>query len=511
MNENHIMFKLFKSFELNNIYYLHFKSNTNLANSFSGKGDFDVLVDKNEIIKVENLISKNNGKRHNPIQIGDYAGVDNWLVFDDSDGTIYHLHLHYQLVTGKKFVKDYVIPWNELLFSTRVKDPLYGIYVTNPNVELLLLAFRSVLKAGFFDYLLKIIGCYKLGVDMHKEWEDMYHKSSPLEMKRIIGLICPEHASELEQIMLKEKLTSHDYLWLHRTIRSTMKVHRRFSSVKANLLTLVYQAEDYFRKRWNHYMRGLIITRKVSLQGGLILAFVGIDGAGKSTISNEICKWIMHGKIEAKRFYMGAGDGSTTFFASIVKSLIKYNHNGKKAHLELNHNKSPQKKSENKISFFDNPIKFLKSCTKIRMINSIQKNNYHKIKRMYHYKLNGGISVLDRWPQIEFDRRNDGAKIVTYRDVMKENWYLRKKIKDEQQYLNIVKTIKPDIIFRLNISLDTCLERKPEENTDRDAFMSKLDELKQINFQGARIVEIDAEQPYDEELLLIKQILWKYI
>ena len=144
------------------------------------------------------------------------------------------------------------------------------------------------------------------------------------------------------------------------------------------------------------------------------------------------------------------------------------------------------------------------------MISSVQKNNYYKIKKMYQYKLNGGVCILDRWPQVEKEKQNDGPKIVCYKNVFGEKPFLKRMIKQENERLGIVKTIKPDIIFRLNISLDTCMTRKTE-HVNKDYFERKIIELNQLNFQGANIVEVDAEQSYETELLFIKRILWKYI
>lgn len=508
MDKNHVMYKLFHSFESNNIAYLHFKSNTNLDASFAGKGDFDVLVDKSEILKIESLISEHNGKRHNPVHVGSYAGVDNWLVFDECDGKIYHLHLHYQLVTGKKFVKDYVIPWNEILFSTRVKDPDYDIYVTNPNVELLLLTFRIVLKSKFFDYYKKLLGVYRLEKSMQREWDDMTRKSSRDKVEELLGTICPNYVSEMTALVTKPKLSSYDYFQLHRYVRQCMKIHRRYTGFEATAKTIVYQAEDLFYRIWNKLFDGLAIRKKISLQGGLIIAFVGVDGAGKSTVSNEISKWF--GKIEAKRFYMGTGDGKTTLLASCIKKLIQIHGHGTRKSETI---KNPQKRNLSSVdssSPYSHPIKFLKSYLRVRMISSVQKNNYKKIQRMHRYRLNGGICVLDRWPQVEIPKQNDGPKIIEYAEKWGWPSLLKNKVEKESSHLGIVKIVKPDIIFRLNISLDTCMSRKPE-HIDRAFFEKKMHELKQITFQRANIIEIDAEQPYNEELLLIKKILWKYV
>ena len=53
-----------------------------------------------------------------------------------------------------------------------------------------------------------------------------------------------------------------------------------------------------------------------------------MDGAGKSTVSNEITKWIRQGKIECRRFYMGTGDGKTTILNSFVKKVVRLKDKG---------------------------------------------------------------------------------------------------------------------------------------------------------------------------------------
>ncbi|MCV4821040.1 hypothetical protein OFM15_33690, partial [Escherichia coli] len=43
---------------------------------------------------------------------------------------------------------------------------------------------------------------------------------------------------------------------------------------------------------------------------GLVIAFVGSDGAGKSTVTREIRKWLRY-KLDVHGYYMGSGQGST--------------------------------------------------------------------------------------------------------------------------------------------------------------------------------------------------------
>lgn len=501
------MQRLFRSLENESISYLHFKSNTNLKESLMNRADFDVLVDKERIIDIERVLSACNGKRHNPPHIGNYPGVDNWLVFDEENGEIYHLHLHYQLATGKFLVKDYILPWNDLLFATRVKDPESGIYITDPNLELILLAVRSVLKAKPFDYLKKVAGAYSIPKPMWIEWRDLYQKSSNDRISYLLGCLFPKNSEKLFRCLTKESLSRGDYLCLHRIIRQEMRVNRRLSSTVSTIKSFFYRIEDLSHKFWSRKLGGIPVIKKTSLQGGLIIAFIGVDGAGKSTLSNDIYKWISR-KIECKRFYMGTGDGKTTLFASLLKGI-----NGrlpKEGKPRVSAKDEDNGITQEKLSCMKAPMKFIRKYLKMHLIASVERNNLKKIKRMHRYKLNGGISVLDRFPQIEIEGQNDGPKMPYFRQLFGEKWFVKKMESTEMKRLGIVRSIKPDLIFRLNISVETCISRKPE-NTNREMFEKKICDLRKLNFQNARIIDIDAEMPYEEELLVIKKSLWKFI
>ena len=45
---------------------------------------------------------------------------------------------------------------------------------------------------------------------------------------------------------------------------------------------------------------------------------------------------------------------------------------------------------------------------------------------MYRYKLNGGISVLDRFPQIEIIGQNDGPKMPVFESYFGEKSFVKK-------------------------------------------------------------------------------------
>lgn len=495
-----IMNLIFQELEKENIRYVHFKSNTSLDYSFEGKGDFDVLIDHMRIADAERIISSHSGKRFNPPRLGRYPGVDNWMILDQETGILYHLHLHYQLATGKALVKDYVIPWRDLLFDTRIKDSEYNIFITDPNLEVILLLVRTVVKSTFKQRLKARLGHFSMFSSMKAELSDLKGQSS-LEGVIDYAHRCgfdDEDIDDIERIYQSGKVASCDYIRLSKIVRKNMDLNRRMGGFLASVLSAYYSIRRKVSSVLKNHSDKYYIIKKVHDTNGLIVAFIGVDGAGKSTVTKEIYKWL-NKKIECKRFYMGSGDGRIPLSMRLFNLFKK-----KKSSSGDATGKQVQIK---KVSLFRQPFGYWKRMLKMRAFYDVQKNNYKKIKTMQSYRLNGGISLLDRYPQIEFSGMNDGPKIIEFRDSFAQKGKIDRLINKEAEKLGIVKTIKPDIIFRLNISAETSMARKPEQK-NIDLFRKKIEDLNKITFQGARIVDIDAEQPYETELLEIKKILW---
>lgn len=116
---------------------------------------------------------------------------------------------------------------------------------------------------------------------------------------------------------------------------------------------------------------------------------------------------------------------------------------------------------------------------------------------------------MDRFPQLEKENVNDGRKIPNYVQKLAGK-KIKRMEKQELKCMKIVNEIKPDVIFRLNISLETCLRRKPE-HTDHDYFLKKIEDMQSIKYDGINVIEISAEQSYEQEILQIKRYIWNLL
>jgi hypothetical protein len=489
-----VMKSLFEAFEEGNIPYLHFKSNRNLDKSFMGKADFDVLVDPLFLPSAQELILRFGGKRHNNIRFGNYPGVDNWLIFDKDTGVVYHLHLHCQLATGKRLIKDYVIPWREILLENRIKDESFGIYTAPPELELLLLTFRSVVKKRAFK------GAFSYGMEEERRY---LAKSSneKLLVRYACELLSPGDGERIAKAVMGQRVGSGDFSLISRCVRKKLALFRRMSGVRAYFSSLGDYWGKLVTKKVNRYFGGYFPTAKTPEAGGAIVAFVGIDGAGKSTLLKNLGRWMKSSKIDFRGEYMGTGDGKVTPYVQAMK-------NARSALV-----KEKGKKPVERIWFFKSPIKYIKRLIKLSMLYDVEKNNHKKLVRMNRYRMNGGITLCDRYPQTQMPDKNDGPKVGGFIKALGENFLTKSFARKEAELLSIVDEVRPDIVFRLLVEPEEGLRRKGDEITEASvaAHRRKMEALLAIEYRGSVVEDIDTTGDFETELLHIKTLLWKYI
>jgi len=498
----HIIKQIFKEFEIQNVRYCHFKSNQNLSKSFNGDTDFDVLVDPECKAKSDIILTELNCKKFEPVGIGIYPGVENWYVFDNGSGKLFHLHLHFQIATGKQFVKDYILPWDDIVLETSIKNEEYNTFISNPEVEILLLLTRIVVKSKVRDLLKSYLGLYKTHSSLQEEYVYLQKKISIAYVEKLSNRMFTNEATRvLLSIVNKPIINSKDYRLLVKTIRNELKNDKRMNSLKAFIFSVAYK----IIKKYNRAKKKLnlfTIDRKVTITGGKLICFVGVDGSGKSTLTHDINKWLIKGKVENKKVYMGTGDGNKPLLANVIgllKSSYKKNNRS--------NNKNNNYLAIKEIHLFKNPIIFMKNFLKALEVYSVVKSNRKKIIRMHKYRLNGGVSIVDRYHQLQLPDMNDGLKIKKFSRLLNNKYitYLEQK---EYKLMKIVELLYPDIIFRLNISTEVSMQRKPEENTDYNYLKYKTESLKELSFENSLIYEIDAEKSYDEVLIEIKRAIW---
>ena len=476
--------KLFSAWNDAGLLYCHWKSNEHLLPGLNGQTDLDVLLSLDDKVEGERLL-KNLDFLKCQSQVGSrYPGVNDWLGYDSATGSLIHLHLHYRLATGHKGIKEYSLLWSDMALHTRILNEQFGVYIMEPNLELVTLYTRIGLKADFMTLYQCRKGQFELPSSTKQEVIWLKEKVDFDKVHSLVKTFFGNLSEAFYGILIKEKITAEDYQNLRKITEYTFK---KCSSVKSFLR--VRELFFYAYQRWGIRAKsefGPVITKKVPYSClGVSIAFIGQDGSGKSTVTKEINKWLSW-KLEAKKFYLGSGD---EFYNPWQKRL--------------------QRKF---VGRKDIVSKLLQSWLPFSYQLASAKYVRKTIKSANRYTRKGGIALFDRYPQDQFLGINDGPKI---REMLLPHvpnglkWLAKLYAAREESIISDAVKINPSLVFKLQLSPEESIRRRPNDNID--VITRKHNIVKALEFPSSKVMEISAVQPYHEELNQIKQEIWKEI
>jgi thymidylate kinase len=240
---------------------------------------------------------------------------------------------------------------------------------------------------------------------------------------------------------------------------------------------------------------------------GKLIAFVGVDGSGKSTVSSIINKWLIDKQYVSQKVYLGSGDGEINTFALIVSKLrsgIKSLTNKTKTDNAKRAKKFDDTRIK-RIYLYKNPLSYISMYLRAISIYTISKDNRKKLIQAHECSLKGEFIIFDRFPQLKQKNINDGPKLENFSEILNSRvikWLAKYELKNIQ----IVNEIKPDIVFRLNASPEISLARKAE-HTDVKYLRNKAKLIKEVEFEGSIVYEIDSNNELEIVLEDIKGIL----
>ncbi|MES2649748.1 MAG: hypothetical protein V4717_22915 [Bacteroidota bacterium] len=489
---------------VNEIRYCHWKSNEHLDASMLGNTDLDILFSKKQKPLLEIIFLNCGFKKLNAIQQKQYEGIEDYIGLDDESGKIIHVHTHYALTIGENYLKSYQLNLEEYLLTTRVYDDKYNIFRANPAMELILLYFRSALKLRLRDRI-------KLIANKNVEYTggilDEYHW---------LKLRCTD--SEVEEHL---KIMYADYLPVYQFIigpfnRLTMvklavllkrhyKKQRLFNPVTANIKR--WYRELYLKniRRLSNRVNYPIPVQRINSRGGLIVAIIGADGSGKSTVINNLHQTFKK-KMDIYKIYFGMGGGRMSWYRYMLRKLKQFTSVLKRNTVSRS-NKSgiaasiveKNFSSKTATSFTGNFFK----CLEALMVAIEKKAN---LQKMQVAKKKGMLVLCDRFPQNSVVGYNDGPALTDYKNSGNIIW--RSIAKLEAKMYDSFAASSPDILFKLVADARVIEARKPGQ-TSIEILKKKIEGIKNLQFNAScKVITINAEEPLEEVLKTIKKNIW---
>jgi len=488
--------QLFYQWNTNNVKYCHWKSNEHLMEGLDGKTDLDIYVSPSDKSLAESLLTKCQYIKCLTQKGSRYPNVDEWMGFDCSTGKLVHVHQHYQIITGTKFCKEYVFPIDELIISSRVLDTETCVYITNPNLEIIILYSRIALKA-------KKKKSIHIGKSDRQEIDYLKWRIKEETVKTLCKQLIGDNGGDLFDLIMKGEITPKEWFRVYQIALNWLYPYRKYSKLHVFLRHHYYNFRSLYiniaNKKYNRYF----INQKTLPERSVAICFLGQDGSGKSTITIELCKWL-NWKIAAHRFYLGSGDHYNGLLKRIITKGARLKHKSTQAKPSIDSNQSssssPKKRKKNLKNFF--PFILLSMN---RLV--VARRAYKEVLRSEKYRKKGGIPLFDRFPQNQFEGIYDGPKIAeSYRETGLDYSIVKLMAKIEQKYITKIQKYQPQLVFKLMLSPEESIRRKPFE--DLAAVTRKHEITKQLMFPDSIVHIVDATQDYGQELIFIKKEIW---
>lgn len=483
--------QLLKALDENKITYCHWKSNEHLSPALQGDTDLDVLFDPAQRTELERVLDECGLKRFRATPKMQYNAIEDFIGFDQEAAKIWHLHTHYRMTLGSNHLKEYTItPWGKKLLKDRIRGE-ENVWTSAPADELVLLLSRVALKLRGRD-----LG-KKLGEDDLCElaWlkKRVTKEKLAASAEKLLGARSRAALLDLYDCDLRKKS---QFRKLKKALKKELKPFTGYSSFSAWATRL---RREFFwlcggikrRLGKNNYAA----NRRISPAGGLVVAILGCDGAGKSTTLSYVKKEF-NKKIDTVSIYLGSGDGSSSLLRKPMKLIAK-----KVGGKGVGHAVEKEYSEKKRVSFKAR----LYSAAKILWAITLANEKKKKLRKLVRARNNGLLVLTDRYPQTNMPGAGDGPLLSKYKDRKGPLGRISRK---EQKIYERFSENAPDLAIKLVVPTEVAIARKPE--------MTKEEiEHKKAIVMGMEIADrtaiIDTSRPFEITRGEVMREIWNLI
>lgn len=486
-----IIATLLTDFSQQNVSYSYWKSLRRLYSVLTAERDLDLLVAAHDLHRAEAILLARDFKLFPSIANRDHPSLLSFLGYDDSSGRLVHVHLHIRLVVGQQLLKEYHLPWEDVLLARATSHSVVPIRTLDATTEALMLAVRGGLELTRLDPV------------MLRTWDATTRKFA-MDRIHVASRVDPTALRELATALLNEELGGMvvDVINADRPLER----QRRFRRLLARHLA-IYRAYNRFEARLRIALRTvpwlvgnvnrhvLHLPRPWSRRapgGGRVVAIVGVDGSGKSTVTTAIREWL-GAEIDVVPLYFGTGDGRPSLLLRPFKMMVPL--------IQRLIKTKPKGASHGKIS--NRAPGPLYSALLMVWAVMVAHEKRGKLLAAQRGADRGLIVLTDRYPQDEIVEFNDGPLLNRLSSV--PNWLRR----FEASTYALSRRLRPDLVIKLEVRPETAARREPD--MDPVLIGRRIADLRRLTFRGARVVTVDAETPLKDVIRAVKREIWRLL
>lgn len=482
--------QLIEKLSTNGIRYCHWKSNSALSQVLAGQTDVDFLVHRKNGDSFR-LIMSQLEFRPTGIQ-GDapFPAVEHYFALDQETGILIHVHAYYRVITGESLSKNLHLPLEEMLLqNVREED---SIQVPVKSAELVIFTIRMMLKHTSLVELFMLARDWK-GVRREVEW--LFKAQPKDETIRFVADWLPSVDIRLfsECIdALKTPASLPRRISLGLQLRSQLSIYARNSRIQS-WLSGIQKFSLMAYGRLMRSKRGMILQ-----SGGCVIAFVGPEATGKSTLLTATKRWLGEHFV-VKQIHAGKPKSTPlTMLPNVLLPLLrsalpKY----RPSKIQTRHAPTGQSQKSSEVYPLISAIRSVFLAYDRRAL----------LSRVFAQAANGSIVLCDRYPSMS-KGAPDGPQLQQFVIDSKrypiQSWLART---EKRLYQEIPA---PDMVISLYVPIEVALlrnkNRGKEEPEDYVRYRHSL--ASNLEYGNAPVYKINTDQTLDTTVLEVKKNIW---
>ncbi len=472
------------------IRYCHWKSNLSLAKALAGQTDIDLLVHRTDANLFRTILSQHCFKPAITTDGESFPSVEHYFALDEESGVLVHAHAYFRVITGESLTKNYRFPIEEMLLqNTREVD---SVRAPTQSAELVVFTMRMMLKHTS-PMELVLLARYWKQVQQEVEW--LLETGSIDETLDFVKCWLPSLDTDLFSdcvAALKSPAPLFRRIRLGYQLRSQLSPYARHSTLRAWLSGVQKFTMMLFR-RLTRSQKGM-----VPRGGGAVIAIVGSEATGKSTLLAEMSGWLGE-HFAVKQIH--AGKPPSTLLSLVPNLLVPALRSilpaSRSTHVETQYASKEQSEKSQK----DYPLIFaIRSALLAYDRRSL-------LTRAFGRAANGTIVLCDRYPSL-LSGAPDSPQL-SHLPVSPSRYSIRRWLARIEARL--YKEIPPpDLVIYLSAPLEVTVSRnatrgkkEPEEYVRRRHARSSS-----LEFGKTPVYKINTDQPFDQTVLEVKKAIW---
>jgi len=468
--------RLLSNWHEQEVKYCHWKSTDHLEEALDGRTDLDILVGLHSALRAEQCIIASGFVPMHTAVLRSYPGVHDYIAYDEELDRFIHLHLHYQLVMGDRWVKAYRLPVERGVLQRRVWLSSQQTWAVSPSDELLIYCARMCVK-------------FRRPFVRPRVQEELSYFCARASSSDLDATVSQDYRPALLEVAKLALAGDQSVLeGRSRIVRQEMSAFLRMSK-------LAFLARSYMRLAYRVVVE--VARRKLMVQsfgrrrlarGGVTVAFVGMDGAGK-TSAIERNREFLAKQVDVSTVFVGSGKSGAPWYRRVAFALF-----GSKATFKAKAGTVGVAAASKRYPFYYLLWQWI--CARERCA---------RIQEAYRSRSSGRLVLVDRWPQDTVLGSFDGPKLAHTADT----FFAARARAAERETCNRAKEVAPDLVLRFVVSPAVARMRKPGELSEEQAEAAR-DDLLKIEWPAATtVVDINADEAAAQVDVAVRKAIWR--